>query len=100
MITCVITYDIDPFKRAEFEAYGRMWNEIIPRLGVDLIGYFGPHEGSLTTGYGIYNCASLAAYESYKSQLKTDEKAQAALSYAAQEKFIRREDRIFLKQIV
>ena len=46
MITCVITYDIDPFKRAEFIAYGEMWNEIIPRLGVDLVGYFAPHEGT------------------------------------------------------
>ncbi|MAP95281.1 MAG: NIPSNAP family protein [Ponticaulis sp.] len=99
MITCVITYDIDPFKRAKFEAYGRMWNEIIPRLGVDLIGYFAPHEGSLTTGYGIYTCATLADYEVYKTKLKTDDRAQAALAYAANEGFIRYEDRIFLKKV-
>ena len=99
MITCVITYDIDPFKRAEFIAYGEMWNEIIPRLGVDLVGYFAPHEGSLTTGYGIYHCASLADYEAYKTRLKSDEKGQAAIAYAAREGFIRREDRIFVRKV-
>lgn len=99
MITCIITYDIDPFKRAEFIAYGEMWNQIIPRLGPNLLGYFAPHEGSLTTGYGIYTCPSLADYETYKHRLADDEHGQAALAYAAREGFIRREDRLFLKKV-
>ncbi len=98
MITCFITYEIDPFKRAEFEDYSRQWGEIIPRLGVDLVGYYAPHEGSLTTGYGICNVPSLAAYEAYKQRLKEDDAGQRALAFAAREGFIRREDRIFLKK--
>tara|TARA_Y100000052_G_scaffold20165_1_gene20058 strand:+ start:43604 stop:43759 length:156 start_codon:yes stop_codon:yes gene_type:complete len=45
------------------------------------------------------NCASLADYEQYKLKLKTDDKAQAALAYAAREGFIRHEDRIFVKKV-
>ena len=66
MITCVIEYEIDPYKRAEFEAYSRVWGQAIPRCGADLIGYFAPHEGSTTRAYGIYSLESLAAYEAYR----------------------------------
>ncbi len=31
MITCFIKYEIDPFKRSEFEDYARNWGEAIPR---------------------------------------------------------------------
>ena len=63
MITCFIRYEIDPYKVGAFEDYGRNWGQAIPRLGVDLIGYFAPHEGSATVAYGVYNVESLAAYE-------------------------------------
>src|SRR3546814_18005193 len=45
MITCFIRYQIDPFKKAQFEPYARNWGEAIPRCGADLTGYFAPHEG-------------------------------------------------------
>lgn len=38
VLTCFIRYEIDPFKRAEFERYSRVWGEAIPRCGADLIG--------------------------------------------------------------
>ena len=50
MITCFIRYEIDPFKRAEFEQYARAWGQAIPAYGADLIGYFAPHEGSAHDG--------------------------------------------------
>jgi hypothetical protein len=97
MITCIITYDIDPFQKAAFETYARGWGQAIPRCGADLIGYFAPHEGSATTAYGIYTLPSLAAYEAYKARLAADPIGQENYAFAQRERFIRREDRVFVK---
>jgi hypothetical protein len=99
MITCFIRYQIDPFKQQEFAEYGKAWGQVIPRNGADLIGYFAPHEGSLTTAYGIYNIENLTAYEAYRKSLAADPLAQANLDLARRERFILQEDRIFLKNI-
>jgi hypothetical protein len=61
VLTCFIRCEIDPFKRAEFERYSRVWGEAIPRCGTELIGYFAAHEGSATLAYGVYNIENLAA---------------------------------------
>ena len=53
MLTCFIRYEIDPFKKEAFAEYARTWGQAIPQNGADLIGYFAPHEGSLTTAYGV-----------------------------------------------
>jgi hypothetical protein len=97
MLTCCIRYEIDPFKKAEFERYARAWGEAIPRCGADLIGYFAPHEGSATTAYALYNIESLAAYEAYRARLAADPAGRENYEFARRERFIRREDRIFLK---
>ncbi|PHR61151.1 MAG: NIPSNAP family protein [Robiginitomaculum sp.] len=97
MITCFITYEIDPFKKHLFAQYAKNWGQAIPRCGADLIGYFAPHEGSTTTAYGVYSLPSLAAYEDYKLRLADDPLGKENYKFAAREGFIRREDRIFLK---
>ncbi len=97
MITCFIRYEIDPNKRAEFEQYARVWGQAIPAAGADLIGYFSPHEGSTTTAYGVYNVDSLAAYEAYRARLAASDLGRQNYEFAQAEKFILREDRIFLK---
>jgi hypothetical protein len=98
-ITCFIRYEIDPFKREAFERYAKVWGEVIPRCGADLIGYFAPHEGSLTTAHGLYNIDSLAAYEAYRAKLAADPDGRENLDFARRERFILREDRIFLKPV-
>jgi hypothetical protein len=97
MLTCCIRYDIDPFKKAQYEQYARTWGEAIPRCGADLIGYFAPHEGSATTAYALYNIESLAAYEAYRTRLAADPLGRENYEFARRERFILREDRIFLK---
>ena len=97
MITCFIKYEIEPFAGTAFEQYSRNWGRIIPRCGVDLIGYYAPHEGSATTAYGVYNIESLAAYEAYRARLREDNEARQNFELARREGFIRREDRIFLR---
>ena len=97
MITCFIRYEIDPFKKEAFQRYAQTWGQAIPRCGADLIGYFAPHEGSSTLAYGVYNIADLAAYEVYRARLAADPLGQENYAFAQRERFIRREDRIFLK---
>ena len=98
-ITCFIKYEIEPFGRQAFEEYARNWGQAIPRCGADLIGYFGPHEGSATTAYGVYSIESLAAYEAYRARLKEDALGRQNFDFARREGFIRREDRLFLKMV-
>ena len=97
MITCFIRYEIDPYRVDAFERYARAWGEAIPRCGADLIGYFAPHEGSATTAYGVYSLPDLAAYEQYRARLAADPQGQENYEFARAERFIRREDRLFLR---
>ena len=97
MITCFIRYELDPFKIPSFERYARNWGQAIPRCGAELIGYFAPHEGSSTIAYGVYNLASLAAYEAYRARLKEDPLGRENYDFAQREQFIRREGRLFLR---
>ncbi len=96
-ITCFIRYQIDPFKHEAFAEYSRNWGQAIPAAGADLIGYFGPHEGSASTAYGVYNIDSLAAYEAYRARLAASELGRENYAFAQRERFILREDRIFLR---
>lgn len=96
MLTCIIRYQIDPTKKAQFKQYARNWGTAIPRCGADLVGYYAPHEGSSTLAYGIYNIPSLAAYEAYRARLADDPLGQENYAFAQSEKFLLREDRTFL----
>lgn len=97
MLTCVIRYEIEPTKRAQFVQYARNWGQAIPRCGADLIGYFAPHEGSSTLAYGIYNIPSLAAYEAYRARLAADPLGRENYDFAQEQGFLRRENRVFLR---
>jgi hypothetical protein len=99
MITCFIRYEIEPFTQDAFAEYARNWGQAIPRCGADLIGYFGPHEGSATTAYALYDIADLASYEAYRARLKDDPLGRENYAFARRERFIRSEDRIFLRRV-
>ncbi len=99
MLTCVIRYQIDPTKKAQFIDYARTWGQAIPRCGADLVGYYAPHEGSATLAYGIYNIESLAAYEAYRARLAADPLGKQNYDFAQAERFILREDRTFLRLV-
>lgn len=97
-ITCFIEYDIEPWARELFGQYVQWWGTAIPECGAELIGYFAPHEGSLSKAYGVYTLPSLAAYESYKAKLANHPIAQEAYAFAQRERFIRYEERTFLRR--
>lgn len=100
MITCFIRYEIDPFKQEQFIEYARVWGGAIPNAGANLMGYFAPCEGSLTTAYGVYNIENLAAYEAYRARLGSSPIGRQNYEFAKRERFILKEDRIFLKNVL
>lgn len=95
MLTCIIRYEIEPYQRAEFEAYSRNWGRAIPECGAELIGYYSPREGTTSTAYGLYNIPDLAGYEAYRARLAAHHLGRENYEFAAARKFIRREDRAF-----
>jgi NIPSNAP protein len=99
-VTCHIRYTLDPFKRAEFEAYARRWLTIIPKCGGALIGYFMPHEGTNNIAHALIAFDSLAAYEAYRARLKADADGAANFAFAQQGRFILAEERTFLRPVM
>jgi len=99
-VTVFIRYQIDPFKRAQFEDYARKWLAIIPACGGDLIGYFMPHEGTNNIAFGLISFASLADYESYRGRLRSDAAGQANFAVAEEHRFILAEERTFLRKVL
>ena len=98
-ITCVIRYQIDPFRREAFQRYAENWGRIIPRCGGHLIGYFLPYEGTNDVAWGLIAFPGLAAYESYKTKLRIDQEAQENFAMARQKRFILREERNFVEVV-
>ena len=98
-ITCFIRYQIDPFQTDAFRTYAENWGRIIPRCGGQLVGYFLPHEGTNDVAWGLISFDSLAAYESYRTRLRTDPEARANFENAAAKRLILREERTFLENV-
>ncbi|MEI9931540.1 MAG: NIPSNAP family protein [Rhizomicrobium sp.] len=99
MIVCHIRYEIDPFKRAEFETYAKAWLTLIPACGGNLVGYFLPYEGTNYEAHAMIGFENLAAYENYRACLRNDPKSAANFDFAQREKIILKEERRFLKQV-
>lgn len=98
-VTCFIRYEIDPFQREAFREYAENWGRIIPRCGGNLIGYFLPLEGSNYEAWGLIAFDSLAAYEAYRTRLKTDPEGKANFAMAQEKRFILREQRTFTETV-
>ena len=98
-VTVFIRYQIDPFKRAQFEQYAKRWLAIIPKCGGALVGYWMPHEGTNNIAYGLISFESLAAYEAYRSLLRADAEGAANFRFAEDERPILAEERTFLRPV-
>jgi hypothetical protein len=99
-VTVFIRYQIDPFKRAMFEAYAKRWLTIIPKSGGDLQGYWMPHEGTNNIAFALISFDSLAAYEAYRTRLRDDDEGRANFNFAEENRFILAEERTFLQKVV
>ena len=98
-ITCFIRYVIDPFQLDAFREYANNWRRIIPRCGGDLVGYFLPHEGTNNVAWGLIAFESLAAYEAYRTRLKSDPEGRSNFAFAQEKRLILREERTFLESL-
>lgn len=98
-ITVFIRYQLDPFKRAQFEDYARRWLEIIPKHGGKVVGYWMPHEGTNNVAFGLISFESLAAYEAYRARLRADDAGMANFRFAEDNQLILAEERTFLRQV-
>jgi hypothetical protein len=98
-ITVFIRYQLDPFKRAQFEDYARRWLEIIPKHGGKVVGYWMPHEGTNNIAFGLISFGSLAAYETYRARLRADDEGMANFRFAEDNHLILTEERTFLRQV-
>jgi len=82
MITCYLRYEVRPDKLADFEAYGAMWLDLMPRFGGIHHGYFLPSEGESDVALAMFSFPSLAAYEQYRKDADTDPDVQKAIAFA------------------
>ena len=98
-ITCIIRYQIDPFRRDGFKQYAENWGRIIPRCGGHLIGYFLPHEGTNNVAWGLIAFDSLASYEAYRARLKSDPEACDNFAMAQTKRLILAEERNFVEVV-
>jgi hypothetical protein len=99
MIVCVIRYQIDPFQKESFRKYAENWGRLIPKCGGHLVGYFLPYEGTNDVAWGLIAFESLAAYEIYKTRVKSDPEARENLAMAMERRLILREERNFVEVV-
>jgi len=99
MITCHLRYVIDPYKLAEFEAYGRLWIPLVEKFGGIHHGYFLPSEGASNIALAMFSFPSLAAYEDYRERSKTDPECIAAFKLAEDNRCIVSYERSFLRPV-
>jgi hypothetical protein len=99
MITCYLRYEVDLGKLADFEAYGRMWLELVPRFGGIHHGYFLPSEGASDVALAMFSFPSLAAYEQYRNDSAADPDVQKAIAFAKETRCFRRYDRSFFRPL-
>ncbi|UTW55466.1 NIPSNAP family protein [Kordiimonas sp. SCSIO 12610] len=100
MITCFVTYVIDPYKLNEFETYAKMWMPLVKKFGGIHHGYFLPSEGANNIAYTLFSFESLAAYEHYREKSFKDPECMKAFKYGEDTKCILSYNRTFTKPLL
>jgi len=99
MVTCFLKYVIDPAKVGEFEHYGKMWIDLVNKMGGIHHGYLIPHEGPNNIGYASFSFNSLAEYEDYRNKIPNNSECKKAIAYATKTKCIISYERNFFKPV-
>lgn len=100
MITCYITYELDPNQLEAFEIYAKAWIPLVEGFGGTHHGYFLPHESANDLAVALFSFPSLATYEAYRSKSLEDEDCLAAFEFAKKHQIVRRYDRNFLRPVL
>src|SRR5690242_4626798 len=80
-------------KLADFEAYGAMWLDLVPRFGGIHHGYFLPSEGDGDIALAMFSFPSLAACEQYRKDAETDPDVAKTIAYAKETRCFTRYER-------
>ena len=99
MVTCFLKYVIDPNKVKEFEHYGKLWIDLVNKMGGVHHGYLIPHEGPNNIGYATFSFPTLADYEAYRNEIPNSPECQTALKYAQDTRCIMSFERSFFKPV-
>jgi hypothetical protein len=99
MITCHLTYVLDPTKVAAFEQYCKLWLPLIKKFGGVHHGYLLPSEGASNIAMGSFSFASLAAYEQYRINSLDDPECQLAFRFAKETRCFFSYDRTFFRPL-
>ena len=99
MITVHLRYEIDPDKLDDFTEYGRTWIRLVEKHGGTHHGYFMPSEGDSDEAFALFTFPSLAAYEIYRTDSRTDPQCVEAFEFARRTQCIRRYERRFLSPV-
>jgi hypothetical protein len=100
MITCTLTYVIDPYKVDDFETYAKVWIHLVNRLGGTHHGYWLPHEGPNNIAHCAFSFPSLADYEAYRVKMANDAECQAAYAFAEKTRCIVSYERSFTRPVL
>jgi hypothetical protein len=99
MVTCFLKYTIDPHKVKEFEMYGKMWIDLVNKMGGIHHGYLIPHEGPNNIGYASFSFNTLAEYEEYRNKIPNSKECEAAIQYSKDTNCIISFERNFFKPV-
>ena len=114
MITCYVTYVINPDKLAEFEHYARLWISLVEKFGGTHHGYFVPTEGPASAEFSfpsigapgpgniavaLFSFPSVAEYEQYRQRAATDAECQEASDYQKKTNCFLKYERSFVRRI-
>ena len=100
MITCTVTYQLDPTRVDAFETYAKVWIHLVNKLGGAHHGYWLPHEGANDVAWAKFSFPSLAAYEDYRARMADDAECQRAYAHAEKTGCIIRYDRTFSRPVL
>ncbi|HYJ68618.1 MAG TPA: NIPSNAP family protein [Nocardioidaceae bacterium] len=99
MITCVVTYTIDPSQLEAFERFGRAWIRLVNARGGEHHGYFLPSEGASDQALALFSFPSLAAYEEFRQGFGVDPEYIAADRIRDESGCVIRYERTFMRPV-
>ena len=100
MITCVVTYTVDPARIEAFERFARAWMDLVTRHGGIHHGYFLPSEGKSDEALALFTFPSLAAYEVYRQRFGVDPEFIAADRIRDESGCVLRYERTFMRPLL
>lgn len=99
MITCVISYTIDPAKTEAFVRFASEWVRLVNKHGGNHHGYYLPSEGASDKALALFSFPSLADYEMYRRRFGVDPEFLAADRIRDDSGCVLRYDRKFMRPL-